>query len=105
MGKWQTQDLIGYPDGWNNLVYCCNNSVLNIDLFGTLTVYFRSGAHTITNVTQVSPTSGLNNESGPTGLTLSQSVNHKITVAINMILSVNSNIPKNDSYAIGSELI
>ncbi|MEI8246849.1 MAG: RHS repeat-associated core domain-containing protein [Lentisphaerota bacterium] len=27
-GKWQTQDPLGYPDGWNNLAYC-NNSVTN----------------------------------------------------------------------------
>lgn len=24
IGKWQTQDLIGYPDGWNNLAHCNN---------------------------------------------------------------------------------
>ena len=26
LGKWQTVDPLGYPDGWNNLTYC-NNSV------------------------------------------------------------------------------
>ncbi len=24
IGKWQVRDLIGYPDGWNNFVYCGN---------------------------------------------------------------------------------
>lgn len=36
IGKWLSQDLIGYPDGWNNLAYC-NNDIINIiDLFGAL---------------------------------------------------------------------
>ena len=34
MGKWLTQDLIGYPDGWNNFAYC-NNDITNVvDLLG-----------------------------------------------------------------------
>ena len=36
MGKWLSQDLIGYPDGWNNLMYC-NNS-LGVDIFGAWTI-------------------------------------------------------------------
>jgi len=35
VGKWLSQDLIGYPDGWNNFAYCGNRSTLYIDLFGT----------------------------------------------------------------------
>ena len=35
MGKWLSQDLIGYPDGWNNLAYCNNMSNYAIDLCGT----------------------------------------------------------------------
>ena len=34
MGKWLSQDLIGYPDGWNNFAYCGNNSVEYIDIYG-----------------------------------------------------------------------
>lgn len=34
--KWLSQDLIGYPDGWNNLMYC-NNS-LGVDIFGAWTI-------------------------------------------------------------------
>ena len=30
-GKWQTTDPLGYPDGWNNLAYCGNNSTFVID--------------------------------------------------------------------------
>ena len=34
MGKWLSQDLIGYPDGWNNFAYC-NNDITNVvDLLG-----------------------------------------------------------------------
>ena len=36
MGKWLTQDLIGYPDGWNNFAYCNNDITICIDVFGTL---------------------------------------------------------------------
>ena len=34
VGKWQTKDLFGYPDGWNNLAYCNNNSTNSIDYLG-----------------------------------------------------------------------
>jgi RHS repeat-associated protein len=34
-GKWSSQDLIGYPDGWNNLTYC-NNNISAFDIFGAL---------------------------------------------------------------------
>ena len=44
LGKWQTTDPLGYPDGWNNFAYCnnnvsniayCNNSVVEyIDFMG-----------------------------------------------------------------------
>ena len=45
MGKWLSQDLIGYPDGWNNFAYC-NNSILScIDLYGA------DGINFITNPT------------------------------------------------------
>lgn len=34
MGKWLSQDLIGYPNGWNNFAYC-NNDITNVvDLLG-----------------------------------------------------------------------
>ena len=34
LGKWQTTDPLGYPDGWNNLSYCNNGVIFAIDLFG-----------------------------------------------------------------------
>ena len=37
MGKWLSQDLIGYPDGWNNLAYCGNSTNINIDFLGAWT--------------------------------------------------------------------
>ena len=40
MGKWLSQDLIGYPDGWNNFAYCGNNVLINIDPNGAWTISF-----------------------------------------------------------------
>ena len=34
MGKWLSQDLIGYPDGWNNFAYCCNRVIIAYDRLG-----------------------------------------------------------------------
>lgn len=34
-GKWQTSDLLGYPDGWNNLAHCNNGVTISIDKYGT----------------------------------------------------------------------
>ena len=33
-GKWQTQDPLGYPGGWNNLAYVNNRVTVCIDLYG-----------------------------------------------------------------------
>ena len=38
MGKWLSQDLIGYPGGWNNFIYCSNNIVSIIDYLGCLDI-------------------------------------------------------------------
>ena len=40
MGKWLSQDLIGYPDGWNNFAYCNNDILINIDPNGAWTISF-----------------------------------------------------------------
>ena len=37
-GKWQTIDLLGYPDGWNNLAYCNNGIIMAIDWMGGIIV-------------------------------------------------------------------
>ena len=34
LGKWQTADPLGYPDGWNNLAYVNNWAADSIDQFG-----------------------------------------------------------------------
>jgi RHS repeat-associated protein len=34
VGKWNTADLLGYPEGWNNLAYCYNNVLICYDIFG-----------------------------------------------------------------------
>ncbi len=34
VGKWQTADPLGYPDGWNNLAYCGNNGTNALDPLG-----------------------------------------------------------------------
>ena len=33
MGKWLTQDRIGYPDGWSNFAYCCNSIISNCGMY------------------------------------------------------------------------
>ncbi len=33
-GKWQTQDPLGYPDGWNSFAYCNNGVLLYFDRYG-----------------------------------------------------------------------
>ena len=38
VGKWLSQDLIGYPDGWNNFAYCGNDVVITIDYLGCWTM-------------------------------------------------------------------
>ena len=35
LGKWQTSDPLGYPDGWNNFAYCNNRVTTSIDFLGT----------------------------------------------------------------------
>ena len=42
MGKWLSQDLIGYPDGWNNFAYCGNNIIHFLDYIGTVVLDLRS---------------------------------------------------------------
>lgn len=34
LGKWQTADPMGYPDGWNALAYCNNGVTSAVDLWG-----------------------------------------------------------------------
>ena len=34
LGKWQTADPMGYPDGWNQLAYCNNDVTGSVDLLG-----------------------------------------------------------------------
>lgn len=38
LGKWQTNDPIGYPDGWNNLAYVNNKVTNSIDWLGASTI-------------------------------------------------------------------
>ena len=35
LGKWQTADPLGYPDGWNQMAYCGNEIINSIDPCGT----------------------------------------------------------------------
>ena len=36
LGKWQTADPLGYPDGWNQLAYCGNGVMDTFDWLGAL---------------------------------------------------------------------
>lgn len=49
-GKWLSQDLIGYPDGWNNFSYCGNSSICLVDLYGAASATLR-GRDAIVNGT------------------------------------------------------
>ncbi len=40
--KWLSQDLIGYPDGWNNFAYCNNSVIFLLDHMGTIVLDLRS---------------------------------------------------------------
>ncbi len=39
LGKWPSQDPIGYPDGWNNFAYCNNIAGMAIDYLGAVLTY------------------------------------------------------------------
>lgn len=104
LGKWQMRDLIGYPDGWNNFAYCNNASTIAFDWCGALKVIFKNNGREITNANQASPINTNKNEAGPGNIAVSQSSTHEIIVSIDMVLSVNSSIPRNSSYAFGSEI-
>ena len=34
LGKWQTADPLGYPDGWNQMAYCRNEILMSYDFLG-----------------------------------------------------------------------
>ena len=38
LGKWQTTDPLGYPDGWNNLAYVNNCVTMKIDWMGGMSI-------------------------------------------------------------------
>ena len=51
MGKWLSQDLIGYPDGWNNFAYCNNMITNSLDSLGSYVI-------TSATFSNMSPTDG-----------------------------------------------
>ncbi len=42
LAKWQSADPMGYPDGWNALVYCNNGVTSAVDLWGCAIYYTKS---------------------------------------------------------------
>ena len=49
LGKWQTSDPLGYPDGWNNFAYVNNRAVYQLDLLGLVTIFIGGASeHTST---------------------------------------------------------
>jgi len=54
LGKWLTQDPLGYPDGWNNFTYCGNNVTLCFDYLGAKLVYSSSMQGTINTLNSTS---------------------------------------------------
>ena len=53
-GKWTTTDPLGYPDGWNNLAYVNNKTVVCIDFCGT-NLYELYDAEAVSNRGHVLP--------------------------------------------------
>ena len=48
LGKWQTADPMGYPDGWNQLAYCNNGVTDCVDLWGCeVSIFCDPGCHQI----------------------------------------------------------
>ena len=43
LGKWQTADPLGYPDGWNHMAYGVNSPLEGFDLWGTRWAQFSFG--------------------------------------------------------------
>lgn len=41
LAKWQTTDPFGYPDGWNRLAYCNNDTISQCDLYGGFSIRVR----------------------------------------------------------------
>ena len=38
LGKWQSADPIGYPDGWNQMAYCNNGVTISVDWLGAASI-------------------------------------------------------------------
>ena len=53
-GKWQTVDPLGYPDGWNNLAYVNNKTMVCVDLCGA-NLYELYDAEAVSNRGHVLP--------------------------------------------------
>ena len=92
LAKWQTADPMGYPDGWNALVYCNNGVSDNVDFIGASTVKIcdlASGVE-VNNVNQltVGGTTGNQNGSCEIGYSYAKSSNYKLT----MYLCIDANI-------------
>ena len=53
MGKWLSQDLIGYPDGWNNFAYCENKFPIAVDRYGLYFTYSSSDTIIISAIEKI----------------------------------------------------
>jgi len=50
LGKWQTADPLGYPDGWNQLAYCNNGVINNVDVLGLSETWIQDNVRYVANV-------------------------------------------------------
>ena len=50
LGKWQTADPLGYPDGWNQMAYCNNGVVDAVDCLGAREFRNKTGETNVTDV-------------------------------------------------------
>ena len=55
LAKWQTADPLGYPDGWNQLVYCNNGVTSAVDLWGGVTVKCQCNGASVDTADDIEP--------------------------------------------------
>ncbi|MBR4652893.1 MAG: hypothetical protein IKO72_05985 [Kiritimatiellae bacterium] len=111
LGKWQTADPLGYPDGWNQLTYCGNELANYIDCFWAFTfgVYDYSSENSlISSVSDISiHRGGGTGEGGACLETIHASLNlMQKTISIKFLvgIQVSSSAQRSSSISVGAEV-
>jgi RHS repeat-associated protein len=97
LGKWQTSDPLGYPDGWNQLAYCNNGVICNADILGASTVLVcdLTSERVINNVGQLTIGGNVVNQTGDQNgsheiaTSYTKTSDYKLTMYIYLAINVN----------------